>query len=123
MVSSDLDKSFENSRNQSYASQDVSIATSAHQDDSYALYKDGVGIATDADEVKKVLRKIDYRIIPILFVTYFLQYLDKNSLNFASVYGLKTGTHLVGQDYSWLGMSFSPLAFGYRTWKTMAFNE
>lgn len=30
------------------------------------------------------------------------QYLDKNSINFASVYGLKSGTHLKGQQYSWL---------------------
>lgn len=103
-LSDNDDKTFENSGNQSYTSQDASIATSVHQDDSYALYKNGVGIATDEAEVKKVLRKVDYRIIPILFVTYFLQYLDKNSLNFASVYGLKDGTHLVGQDYSWLGM-------------------
>jgi hypothetical protein len=28
--------------------------------------------------------------------------LDKNSINFASVYGLKQGTGLTGQDYSWL---------------------
>lgn len=33
-----------------------------------------------------------------------MQYLDKNSINFASVYGLKQGTHLKGQDYSWLSM-------------------
>lgn len=29
-----------------------------------------------------------------------------DSLNFASVYGLKQGTNLHGQDYSWLGLSF-----------------
>ncbi|PQE15637.1 MFS transporter protein [Rutstroemia sp. NJR-2017a BBW] len=48
--------------------------------------------------------------MPILFVTYMLQYLDKNSLNFSSVYGLQKGTHLEGQDYSWLGSIFY---FGY----------
>jgi hypothetical protein len=84
-------------------SQGISVASSVHHDDNYALYKNGLGVTTEPEEVKRVLRKIDYRIIPILFVTYFLQYLDKNSINFASVYGLKTGTHLVGQDYSWLG--------------------
>lgn len=36
------------------------------------------------------------------YVTNFSQYLDKNSINFASVYGLKSGTHLHGQQYSWL---------------------
>ena len=74
-----------------------------HLDDNYALYKSGKDITVDPAELKRVLRKIDFRIIPILFVTYMLQYLDKNTINFASVYGLQKGTHLVGQDYSWLG--------------------
>jgi hypothetical protein len=39
-----------------------------------------------------------------------LQYLDKNSINFASVYGLQKGTNLHGQGYSWLGSIFY---FGY----------
>ena len=81
-----------------------SPASSTHLDDNYELYKRAKDIEADDEEVKRVLRKIDYRIIPVLFVTYMLQYLDKNSINFSSVYGLQKGTHLVGQDYSWLGM-------------------
>jgi len=38
-----------------------------------------------------------------------MQYLDKNSINFASVYGLKQGTGLEGQDYSWLSKTTYPL--------------
>ncbi|GAB1214304.1 hypothetical protein ATERTT37_003466 [Aspergillus terreus] len=41
-----------------------------------------------------------------------LQYLDKNSINFASVYGLKEGTHLKGQDYSWLGTQYLQIPGG-----------
>ncbi|TVY73559.1 putative transporter, partial [Lachnellula suecica] len=81
-----------------------------HADDEYQLYKDGRELEADPEEVKRVLRKIDYRIIPILFVTYMLQYLDKNSINFASVYGLQKGTHLQGQQYAWLSSIFY---FGY----------
>jgi len=114
MTSESIEKEFENSGAQSAASKDLSEAFSARQDDSYALYKNGVGIETDPEEAKRVLRKIDYRIIPVLFVTYFLQYLDKNSINFASVYGLKTGTHLKGQDYSWLGMAALEVEFEYK---------
>jgi hypothetical protein len=77
--------------------------SSTHVDDNYALYKSSKDITASPEELKRVLRKIDYRIIPILFVTYMLQYLDKNSINFSSVYGLQKGTHLQGQDYSWLG--------------------
>ncbi|CZR63034.1 related to DAL5-allantoate and ureidosuccinate permease [Phialocephala subalpina] len=92
------------SQSPSLGPDDISPAH-AHQDENYELYKHSKEVDYDPAEAKRVLRKIDYRIIPILFVTYMLQYLDKNSLNFASVYGLQKGTHLHGQDYSWLGMS------------------
>lgn len=72
-------------------------------DDNYHLYAQAKDAAVDPDEAKKVLRKIDLRVLPILFVTYTLQYLDKNSINFAATFGLQKGTHLKGQDYSWLG--------------------
>lgn len=77
-------------------------------DDNYEFFKQSQNVEYDEKEFKRVLRKIDLRIVPILFVTYLMQYLDKNSLNFASVYGLKEGTHLVGQDYSWLGKLLYP---------------
>jgi len=81
----------------------ISPASSTHVDDNYELYKTGKDLQADPAELKRVLRKIDFRIIPILFVTYMLQYLDKNSINFSSVYGLQKGTNLHGQDFSWLG--------------------
>ncbi|KAH8816927.1 major facilitator superfamily domain-containing protein [Xylogone sp. PMI_703] len=89
---------------------EISPADSQHFDDNYEVYKHGRELEFDAAEAKRVLRKIDLRIMPILFVTYTLQYLDKNSINFSSVYGLQKGTHLHGQDYSWLGSIFY---FGY----------
>ncbi len=89
-------------------------ASSIHRDDNYETYKASREIQVNALELKRVLRKIDLRIIPILFVTYMLQYLDKNSINFASVYNLKQDTHLEGQDYSWLGMfRFFPSSIYY----------
>lgn len=80
-------------------------AAAKHADDNYELYKNARDLEADPAEIKRVLRKIDLRIIPILFFTYMLQYLDKNSINFSSVYGLQKGTNLKGQDYSWLGTS------------------
>lgn len=102
MASSDPEK--ETSRSPT-VSDDISPSPGIHVDDNYQTYKDGRGVEADDAEYKRVLRKIDYRIIPILFVTYMLQYLDKNSINFSSVYGLQKGTHLHGQQYSWLGNS------------------
>ena len=82
-----------------------SSAGLSDRDDNYAIYKESHGLEYTTEEGKKVLRKIDFRLVPLLFVIYMLKYLDKNSINFASVYGLKKGTNLHGQDYSWLGMS------------------
>jgi hypothetical protein len=71
----------------------------------YELYHQGT---SDDGELasataNKVLRKIDVRVLPMLIFTYFLQFLDKSGINYASVYGLQKGTNLHGQDYAWLG--------------------
>src|SRR4051794_9482516 len=57
---------------------------------------------TEADNTR-VLRKIDLTILPILLTVYCLQYLDKATLSYASVFGLIKDAHLHGEDYSWLG--------------------
>ena len=41
---------------------------------------------------RRVLRKIDYRLIPLLFVTYSLNFMDKTILSSASVFGLREDT-------------------------------
>lgn len=79
--------------------------TSSQLDDTYETYKKYQGAEIDAAEAKRVLRKIDTRIVPILFLIYGLQYLDKNGINYASAYGLNEGTKLKGQDFSWLGIA------------------
>lgn len=83
-----------------------SSTKSADLDDDYHLYKRSDDQEVDLVEAKRVLRKIDFRIIPILILIYMMQYLDKNGINYASVYGLQKGTHLHGQEYSWLGSIF-----------------
>ncbi|KAF1973297.1 MFS general substrate transporter [Bimuria novae-zelandiae CBS 107.79] len=88
----------------------VASETSSQFDDTYEAYKKNQGNEIDPAEAKSVLRKIDFRIVPILFFTYLLQYLDKNGINYASAYGLSEGTNLKGQDFSWLGSIFY---FGY----------
>ncbi|KXN82977.1 hypothetical protein AN958_01982 [Leucoagaricus sp. SymC.cos] len=56
-----------------------------------------------AKEDTRVLRKIDRYIMPIMFVIYFLQYMDKQALSFSSVFGIIGDAHLVGNQYSILG--------------------
>jgi hypothetical protein len=52
---------------------------------------------------KRILWKIDTRILPVILFVYFLQALDKATLAYASVFGLIKDTGLVGNQYSWLG--------------------
>jgi len=54
-------------------------------DDNYDLYKQQAGEPLDSTEAKRVLRKIDLRVVPVLFIIYLLQYLDKNGINYACV--------------------------------------
>jgi hypothetical protein len=78
--------------------------TSSRLDETYEAYKENRGIEIDPAEAKKTLRKIDVRIVPILFFIYLLQYLDKNGINYASAFGFIEATKLGKNGYSWLGV-------------------
>ncbi|KAK3311943.1 major facilitator superfamily domain-containing protein [Apodospora peruviana] len=61
---------------------------------------------TDAEE-KKLRRKIDWRLMPVLCMTYSLQYYDKAMLGQAAIFGLRTDLDLlVGTRYSWSASIF-----------------
>lgn len=47
------------------------------------------GGAVDAAFAKRVVRKIDMRLVPLLFITYGLNFMDKTILSSASVFGLR----------------------------------
>ncbi|CAI7620870.1 unnamed protein product [Penicillium viridicatum] len=68
---------------------------------------------TDHAMAKRVLRKIDRRLIPLLFATYMFNFMDKTILSSASVFGMRHDTGLVGQQYSWVSSIFY---FGYLGW-------
>lgn len=84
----------------------TSAASSRDLDETYEFYKQQDARDVDPNEERRVLRMIDWHILPLLMGTYMLQYLDKSSINFASVYGLLDGTNLHGQQYSWLSSIF-----------------
>lgn len=60
----------------------------------------------DPELSKRVLRKIDMYILPFLCITYALQFIDKTSLGYSSVYGIIDDNNLKGQDYSWASSIF-----------------
>ena len=47
---------------------------------------------SDTAMAKRVLRKIDMRLVPLLFFTYMLNFMDKTILSSASVFGLSEDT-------------------------------
>lgn len=66
-----------------------------------------------SEEDKKLMRKVDWRLIPILFVCATMSGLDKTAISGAAIYGLKKDLNLVGQQYSWCGSApfFGGLVF------------
>ncbi|KAI0456229.1 MFS general substrate transporter [Xylaria acuta] len=82
------------------------LVSPTNLDETYNTYKQQDGQDIDPREARQVLRKIDTHLLPLLMGTYLLQYLDKTSINSASVFGLKEGTNLHGQQYSWLTSLF-----------------
>jgi sugar phosphate permease len=64
------------------------------------------------DEVacKKLVRKINWTLMPLLCGTYLLQYIDKQALSYAAVFDLFTSTKTTSEEYSWLTSIFY---FGY----------
>ncbi|CAG8972961.1 hypothetical protein HYALB_00008321 [Hymenoscyphus albidus] len=55
------------------------------------------------EEEKRVLRKIDMRVLPLMLGAYFLQQLDKSSLSSTSIFDIQKAAGLHGRQYSWLG--------------------
>ena len=57
--------------------------------------------------------KIDLMILPYLAVCYAFFYIDKTTLSYAAIFGIKDDLHLVGTEYSWLSSSFY---YGFLAW-------
>lgn len=69
-------------------------------DKEVAKYASAVAIEIAPEENKRLRRLVDRRVLSIMIFTYFLQALDKGTLSFASIMGIQTDTHLVGQQVS-----------------------
>ncbi|KAI5293377.1 hypothetical protein KEM52_005596 [Ascosphaera acerosa] len=54
----------------------------------------------------RIVRIIDWHLMPIMCFVYALNFLDKTTLSSASIMGLREDLHLVGDNYQWLGSVF-----------------
>ncbi|TLD35012.1 putative MFS allantoate transporter [Venturia nashicola] len=90
-------------------------------DEALKAFAEHQGAVIHIDEAtnKRLLRKIDMNLMPIMCLVYGLNYLDKTTLSYASVMGMSGkpstgGIGLHGDQYSWLGSMFY---FGYLAWE------
>lgn len=75
---------------------------------------EGQVLQLDEATNKRILRKIDMHILPIMCIVYGLNYLDKTSLSYSSIMGLQDDIGLTGDDYQWISSMFY---FGYLAWE------
>ncbi|KAL4973529.1 major facilitator superfamily domain-containing protein [Aspergillus desertorum] len=66
--------------------------------------------ALTQEEDKRILRRIDLYLLPIMAVSYMFQFLDKSAMSFTAILGLEEDLHLKGNDYSWASSIYY---FGY----------
>lgn len=67
----------------------------------------------DPQEERKVVRKIDFMILPYIAVCYAFFYIDKTTLSYAAIFGIEDDLNLHGSLYSWLSSLFY---FGFLAW-------
>ena len=66
----------------------ITATTRVPQDEAHVSEHNG----NDEALAKRVLRKIDWRLIPLMFITYNLNFMDKTILSSASVFSLQEDT-------------------------------
>lgn len=60
----------------------------------------------DPSKEKKLVKKIDMFILPIMCILMSCQLMDKSTNSYASIVGLRTDLNMTSQEYSWVGSSF-----------------
>jgi len=75
---------------------DEALAFLENHPDRERIAAEGQAILDDPIRLKKLVRKIDLLLVPILFSVYFLQFLDKTTLGYTAVMGLRTDLKLKG---------------------------
>ncbi|KAK5200713.1 hypothetical protein LTR16_005158 [Cryomyces antarcticus] len=57
-------------------------------------------VIIDIAAEKKLLRKVDLRVVPSLFLLFLLAFLDRTNIGNAKIQGLVEDLHMKGQDYN-----------------------
>ncbi|KAJ7153334.1 MFS general substrate transporter [Mycena filopes] len=91
------------------------VEVSAYEVDTGAALVFGDHGELDPVEAQRVRRKIDLHILPLMCILYWIQYMDKTTLESSAILGIREATHLSTNQYNWLGTIFylSYLAFEF----------
>ncbi|KAK5124459.1 hypothetical protein LTR85_001676 [Meristemomyces frigidus] len=81
-----------------------SVATDPEKDVQEALAIDDVSGSPAMDPAleKRVLRKLDWNLVPLVSVLYLLAFLDRSNIGNAKIAGMQEDLHLSSGDYDWL---------------------
>ncbi|KAM5343237.1 hypothetical protein ACJ41O_014203 [Fusarium nematophilum] len=63
-------------------------------------------LMSDEVALKKLRRKVDWSLMPLLCGTYLLQYIDKQALGYSAVFDLFETTGMTSDQYSWMASIF-----------------
>lgn len=77
----------------------------------------GLTTPPDPERSRRLIRRIDFHIMPLICIVYFLQYIDKTAISYASVTGIIQSTGLKGNQFNWVAsiFFFGQLAFEFPT--------
>ncbi|KGQ00984.1 hypothetical protein PAAG_12357 [Paracoccidioides lutzii Pb01] len=75
-------------------------------DDDQGLTERNPQFTFTEEEEKVVIRKLDWNLLPLIFVLYSLSILDRSNLGNARISGLGEDIDLSGRRYTWLATVF-----------------
>ncbi|KAG1050013.1 hypothetical protein G6F43_007684 [Rhizopus delemar] len=87
----------------SHESQEMDLMT---KDDDFAKETDGVQKFMNTKEERAFVRKLNWKVLPTIFLIIFIQFCDKSALSVAAVLGIMEDANLSGTQFSWLGSIF-----------------
>ncbi|KAJ7055776.1 MFS general substrate transporter [Mycena amicta] len=82
------------------------VKVSVDDVDSGAVLASGLDGTLDPQEALRIRKKIDWHILPLMCVLYWVQYMDKTTLGNSAILGIKQATHLSTNQYNWLSTVF-----------------
>ena len=97
-------------------SQKWKVSRSGDGDVAMTLFSSPADLQNDPitpEEDARVKRKVDFMILPYLAVCYAFFYIDKTTLSYAAIFGIREDLNLQGTQYSWLSSIFY---FGFLAW-------